>query len=65
MDIQIHSPFKAQPLDEDGDPIGRVLTLEAGAYELRSITREDDGGTLAWVARDGRLYETREIKVGG
>lgn len=64
MDIQIHAPVKAQPLDEDGDPVGEVVTLEPGAYELRSISREDDGGTLAWVIRDGNLYETREVTIG-
>jgi hypothetical protein len=65
MEISITQAIEAQPLDDDGDPAGEVVTLTPGSYELRSISREDDGSTLAWLVDDaGKLYEARVLRMG-
>ena len=69
MDIQIFEPFKAVRLDEEGDPLGEVVTLPGGSYKLMSRfyrdTDDPEGEVRAWLedAR-GDVYEARGLSSG-
>jgi hypothetical protein len=64
MDIEIYLAVEAQPLDDEGDPVGALVTLPAGRYRLRSgLTAQGDGTATAWVSPaedDDKLYEARD-----
>lgn len=66
MDISIAEPFKAQRLDEEGDPIGDVVTLPGGSYRLMSrfyVMPDDPKGTArAWLETPaGDVVEARGL----
>jgi hypothetical protein len=62
MDIEFSAPFQAQPLDDEGDPVGKVIKLPAGTYRLSGPVHDD--GT-AWVRdQTGRLYEAHNVRAG-
>lgn len=66
MEIELKQPTLAQKFDDDGDPVGRLITLQPGKYRLRSGLREVEGedGMRAWVSsgRTDVLYEARGLK---
>lgn len=64
MDISIPQPVQAQRLDDEGDPIGEVVTLPAGSYRLMSrlyVMPDDPEGTARmWIEdKRGDVYEAR------
>lgn len=67
MLIDISQPIQAQPLDDEGDPVGAVVTLPPGRYRLRSgLTDSGDGTATAWVVPEGdpdKLYEARGLAL--
>jgi hypothetical protein len=67
MFIEIFSSIEAQPLDDEGDPVGAVVTLSPGRYRLRSgLTDAGDGTATAWVVPEGdedKLYEARGLAL--
>lgn len=70
MEIQTHEPITAQPLDEEGDPRGDLVTLPPGIYRLLSgmlAAQEGDpeGSARCWVEdRAGDVYEARGLRLG-
>jgi hypothetical protein len=54
MKIQIFQPFTAQPLDEEGDPVGEKVTLPPGKYEPMSGLSEQ--GTMWILDSDEKLF---------
>jgi hypothetical protein len=63
MNIEIHESFKAQPLDDEGDPKGKLVELSPGKYQLISgFTRHDDGTCSVWVKdQNDVLYEAQGL----
>lgn len=57
MEITLKQPLTAQPLDDEGDPIGEEVTLPAGGvYRLMGAT---------WIKdKDDNLYEAPDLQVG-
>jgi hypothetical protein len=66
MLIEIMTATEAQPLDDEGDPVGAVVMLPAGCYRLRSgFTETDDGNLSAWVVSErdpDKLDEARGLR---
>lgn len=65
MNIEIFAAFKAQPLDDEGDPKGEAVELPPGKYRLVSgITRHDDGTCSAWIKDyDDVLYQAQGLAL--
>lgn len=64
MDITLNCAVTAQRLDEEGEPVGKLVEIPAGVYSLRSgLYRNDsdpEGEARMWVEDSaGRLYEAR------
>jgi hypothetical protein len=53
MLIEIMAATEAQPLDDEGDPVGALVTLPASRYRLRSGFTETDSD---------KLYEARGLR---
>jgi hypothetical protein len=68
MQIELREPVKAQPLDDEGDPVGEVVTLQPGAYRLRSgLTEQEDGSATAWLSPiedEDKLYLALGLRFG-
>jgi hypothetical protein len=61
MEIEVHGEIKAQPLDEEGDPVGEIVDLPPGKYELRGPVHENG---KAWIVKAGtdELYEAQNLR---
>lgn len=65
MEIEVTAPIKAQPLDDEGDPVGKPVSLKPGMYTLRSgLTLHDDGSQTAWIVnpRNDKLYDAQLVR---
>lgn len=69
MEFQIHDPFNAFRLDEEGDPIGELVEFPPGAYRARGGFSDDEeyGGVRIWLEPAGtdELIEARGVKFNG
>jgi hypothetical protein len=65
MLIEIHQPFKAFRLDEEGDPVGGLVEMPPGKYRpLGGFTDDEEyGGVSVWLEPEGKTvtYEARGI----
>lgn len=56
MEIKLLQPTQAQPLDDEGDPVGEMVTLPAGGtYRLMGETWIKDADDNLYAVADLRL----------
>lgn len=68
MEIELKQTVVAQRLDDEGDPIGKLTTIQPGKYRLRSGLTQVDGedGARAWLSPlqdPDKLYEARGLQA--